>query len=185
MPPDKENADTDKTDKTNAFTQNGLEGMPGKSTKPSELSAAKTPAASTAIPLSQLHVLLAEDDIISQKIAAHIFTELQCRCDIVTNGRQVLEKLDSGRYDIIFMDCQMPELDGWETTRLIRQRQGTDRHITIIALTANAMLEDQNKCREAGMNDFLTKPIHPEKMIAALTRHCRIANNHQQPHRRR
>jgi two-component system, sensor histidine kinase and response regulator len=102
---------------------------------------------------------------------------LRYRADAVANGREVLEALQGLPYDIILMDCQMPEMDGYKATQAIRhQEQGFERPcpwkapIYIIALTANAMQGEREKCFAAGMDDYLTKPIRPAELHAALER---------------
>ncbi|MBF0111216.1 MAG: response regulator [Desulfamplus sp.] len=115
-------------------------------------------------------ILIAEDNIINQKVALSILKKLGYRADVVFNGREAIEVLKTNNYDILLMDCQMPELDGYEATRLIRKpKTGViDSSITIIAMTANAMQGDREKCLQAGMNDYLAKPIRPEPLNQIL-----------------
>ncbi|MBF0242409.1 MAG: response regulator, partial [Desulfamplus sp.] len=107
---------------------------------------------------------------INQKVALSILKKLGYRADVVFNGREAIEVLKTNNYDILLMDCQMPELDGYEATRLIRKpKTGViDSSITIIAMTANAMQGDREKCLQAGMNDYLAKPIRPEPLNRIL-----------------
>ena len=114
------------------------------------------------IDLSFKKILLVEDNKINQIVATKILTKLKLKADIADNGIKAIEKLNSAPYDLILMDCQMPEMDGYETTKAIRKGQAgdIDKNIVIIALTANAMKGDKEKCLNAGMNDFLTKPIN-------------------------
>jgi CheY-like chemotaxis protein len=118
------------------------------------------------IDLSFKKILLVEDNKINQIVATKILTKLKLKADIVDNGIKAIEKLNSAPYDLILMDCQMPEMDGYETTKAIRKGQAgdIDKNIVIIALTANAMKGDKEKCLNAGMNDFLTKPININKL---------------------
>jgi CheY-like chemotaxis protein/HPt (histidine-containing phosphotransfer) domain-containing protein len=89
---------------------------------------------------------------------------LQCHVEVVADGLATIEAWRKGNFDLILMDCQMPGMDGYEATREIRKLEQDGRHITIVALTANAMKSDEEKCRAAGMDDYLTKPIDRVKM---------------------
>jgi CheY-like chemotaxis protein len=113
-----------------------------------------------------MKILIAEDNPINQKLIGKVITKLGYESVIVTNGNQVLETLDTAHFDTILMDVQMPELDGLETTRIIRRRG--IRQPYIIALTAGAMLEDKSECLAAGMNYFMTKPINIPELKVAL-----------------
>ena len=113
-------------------------------------------------------VLLAEDNMINQKVALRQLAKIGYQADAVANGNEVLEALKRIPYNIILMDCQMPDLDGYDTTRRIRREQ--TRPIHIIAMTANAMKGDREKCLDAGMNDYVTKPVKTEELQAALGR---------------
>ncbi len=124
-----------------------------------------------------LRVLLADDNLINQKVASRLLQQMGYRADIATNGHEVIRALERKPYDLIFMDVQMPELDGLEATRRIRQRQQeADSHphfrqpILIIAMTASVMQGDRDKCVAAGMNDYIPKPVRPETLQAAIER---------------
>jgi PAS domain S-box-containing protein len=117
-----------------------------------------------------LRVLLAEDNLINQKVALIILNRLGYQADVADNGIEALSALRRKMYDIIIMDVQMPELDGLETTREICREWPEGRRPWIIALTANAMEEDREKALEAGMNDYLTKPVGMTTLGAALDR---------------
>lgn len=122
-----------------------------------------------------LRLLLAEDNLVNQKVAGALLKKLGYRADMVGNGRMVLEAVTGNQYDAILMDCQMPDLDGYQASRQLRRMEATgelgDRppHY-IIALTANAMAGDRERCLDAGMDDFLTKPLDEKLLASALQR---------------
>jgi len=123
---------------------------------------------------SDRRILLAEDNPVNQKVARMVLEKLGLDVTVVNNGREAVAAWKAGGHDLILMDCQMPELDGYEATREIRrqeQSQGQQNPIPIVALTAHAMKGDDEKCREAGMTDYLTKPLDREKLHACLERH--------------
>jgi CheY-like chemotaxis protein/HPt (histidine-containing phosphotransfer) domain-containing protein len=152
-------------------------------------SAAKkvVPANKLEAALSQrlpLHLLLADDNVVNQKVALRLFDQMGYRIDIAGDGLEALEALERKRYDIVFMDVQMPEMDGLEATRRIRESEralARDPNATppliIIAMTANAMTGDREKCLKAGMDDYLAKPVRPEAVQAALKRWGPVAKN--------
>ncbi len=115
-------------------------------------------------------ILLAEDSVINQKVATAILRRAGYQVDVAANGLEALEKLGRGRYDLALMDVQMPELDGLETTRAIRQNEGDQVHLPIIAMTASAMKGDRERCLEAGMDDYVSKPVQPEELLEAVAR---------------
>lgn len=118
---------------------------------------------------SRLHVLLAEDHVVNQKVAAKMLSKLGCETDTAENGEIALQKHKQRNYDIIFMDCQMPVLDGFETTVKIREReQATGTHTPIVAMTANAMKGDREKCIQVGMDDYIAKPVKLEQIAEIL-----------------
>jgi CheY-like chemotaxis protein/HPt (histidine-containing phosphotransfer) domain-containing protein len=117
-----------------------------------------------------LRILVAEDHVTNQRLALLMLQGLGYRADIAANGSEVLEALDRQSYDVILMDVQMPEIDGLEATRLIRQRWPGEEGPRIIAMTANVTKDDRQACLDAGMNDYLPKPIRVEELMAALNR---------------
>jgi CheY-like chemotaxis protein len=94
--------------------------------------------------------------------------KLQCSVEVVSDGLAAVEAWRTGNFDLILMDCQMPTMDGFEATREIRRLEQGKQHVTIVALTANAMKGDEEKCRAAGMNDYLTKPMDRAKLEACV-----------------
>jgi PAS domain S-box-containing protein len=115
-------------------------------------------------------VLIAEDNVINQKIIKNVLEKLGYRPDIVSNGLEVINSLEVVNYDIIFMDIQMPEMDGFEATKNIVERFPENKRPVIIALTAQAMSEDKEKCMDAGMNDYISKPMRIEEVKNVLIR---------------
>jgi PAS domain S-box-containing protein len=116
------------------------------------------------------HILLAEDNVVNQKVACRILEKLGYRVDVAADGLAAFEAWQSGRYQAILMDCQMPIMDGYETARKIREHEAGGKHVPIIALTAHAMKGADNECRAAGMDDYLSKPIDRTQLQEALNR---------------
>lgn len=117
---------------------------------------------------SALRVLIAEDNVVNQNVLKYMLEMLGVRADIASNGVQVLQKLNGGSYHIIYMDVQMPEMDGLEATRIIREMGYSD--LSIIALTANSSAEDRERCLAAGMNDFISKPFVLPQLQSSLSK---------------
>jgi CheY-like chemotaxis protein len=115
-------------------------------------------------------ILLAEDNVVNQKVAVRLLEKLDYRVEVVPDGLTAVAAWRKGNFDLILMDCQMPVLDGFEATREIRRLEAGTRRIPIVALTANAMKSDEDKCRAAGMDDFVSKPIDRATLYACLDR---------------
>jgi CheY-like chemotaxis protein len=125
----------------------------------------------SAVPQQRVaHVLLVEDNPVNQKLAGALLGRLGHTFDLAENGREAVESAEKKAYALILMDMQMPEMDGLEATRRIRAGDGPNTNSWIIALTANAMQSDQDACRDAGMNDFLSKPFNREALTTVLNR---------------
>jgi CheY-like chemotaxis protein len=125
----------------------------------------------------KMRVLLAEDNPVNQEVEKLVLEALGCHVDVVENGLLAVEAVSGGEYDLVFMDCQMPEMDGYEATKKIRELESVDgeeiRRVAIVALTAHAMEGDREYCLEAGMDDYLSKPFNPGQMETILKRWAR------------
>jgi signal transduction histidine kinase/DNA-binding response OmpR family regulator len=117
-----------------------------------------------------LRILLAEDNVVNQKLALRLLEKLGYRADVVANGLETLEALERQPYDLLLSDVQMPEMDGLEATRRIIERWPEGERPWIVAMTAEAMSGDRERCLEAGMNDYLAKPIRVDELVAAIKR---------------
>jgi signal transduction histidine kinase/CheY-like chemotaxis protein len=115
-------------------------------------------------------VLLAEDTLISQMLAIRLLQRLGCQVDVAATGSAAVEMFERRKYDLILMDCQMPGMDGYEATQAIRARERGAAHVPVIALTASALPGDRHKCIEAGMDDYLPKPIDRDMLRQVLDR---------------
>jgi signal transduction histidine kinase/DNA-binding response OmpR family regulator len=137
-------------------------------------------------PSAFMSVLLVEDNAVNQRLAARLLEKRGHRVVVAANGREALAALEQGAFDLVFMDVQMPEMDGLEAIAAIRKKeQLSGKHQPVIALTAHAMKGDQERCVAAGMDGYLSKPIRPQELDAVLkdymARHREIANTHETP----
>lgn len=126
-----------------------------------------------------LHVLLVEDNLINQQVAIHQLQKLGCHVETLNNGAEAVAAIQHTPFDVVLMDCQMPEMDGYTANRLIRRWEQQAAHrdyspLHIIAATANVMKGDREKCLDAGMDDYLGKPVDINELKAMLSR----ATNH-------
>ncbi|MGL6113020.1 MAG: response regulator, partial [Rubrivivax sp.] len=143
-----------------------------------ETDAAPRPAAAPAKPRMDagmaaahpLRILLAEDNVVNQKLALRLLQQMGYRADVASNGIEAIECVARQPYDVVLMDVQMPEMDGLEASRRITARWQSDERPHIVAMTANAMQGDREECLAAGMDDYVTKPIRVDALVAALLR---------------
>jgi CheY-like chemotaxis protein len=115
-----------------------------------------------------LRILLAEDNVVNQKLALRLLQQMGYRADLASNGIEAVESVQRQNYDVVLMDVQMPEMDGLEASRQINARLKPNARPRIVAMTANAMQGDREMCIAAGMDDYLTKPIRVERLVEAL-----------------
>jgi CheY-like chemotaxis protein len=137
--------------------------------QPVSLSAAPASAPAAA------RLLLVEDNFVNQRVALYMLAKLGYHVDLANNGREALHRLGKERYDLVLMDCQMPEMDGFEATRLIRDPTSgvLDHDVPIVAMTANAFPEDRARSLECGMSDFLSKPVDRAALSAMIVKWLR------------
>jgi CheY-like chemotaxis protein len=134
--------------------------------------AAAAPAAAATPPAGGLRILVVEDNAVNQQVASRLIGRLGHQAEIAANGVEALAALRERSFDLVLMDCQMPEMDGFEATRRLRDPASgvRDPAIPVIALTANAMQEDRQRCLDAGMSDYLAKPIKPDILAETIAR---------------
>ena len=135
--------------------------------KPNPIKSSSSPGVELDHPQFNLKILVAEDNSINQKVITSMLRKLGCKVELANDGKEAVQLYENNRYDLIFMDCQMPNLDGYGATREIR-KLNDDGQIPIIALTANAMLEDRENCLKAGMNEHISKPVRIVNIIEIL-----------------
>jgi two-component system sensor histidine kinase/response regulator len=152
---------------------------------PSDLHLDKTAVSPCEKPETCWQVLLVEDNLVNQLVAKRLLEKAGTNVEIAANGLEAVAAVERKHYDLIFMDIQMPEMDGYQATAEIRRQQGRARHTPIIALTAHAMPEDRLRCLAAGMDDYLSKPVAPEDLQGALRRWGRVgtSGNRREAHR--
>jgi CheY-like chemotaxis protein len=115
-----------------------------------------------------LRILLAEDNVVNQKLALRLLQQMGYRADVASNGIEAIECIERQPYDVVLMDVQMPEMDGLEASRHITAKWPPGHRPRIVAMTANAMAGDREECLAAGMDDYVTKPIRVDALVAAL-----------------
>ncbi len=137
-------------------------------TEPSTSTGVATVQIADTLSLASLEILVAEDNVVNQKVIVRTLKRIGCQCDVVVNGREALEAVKAHRYDVVLMDVHMPEMDGLAATETIRTTVPPSHQPYIIALTANAFREDRERCLDAGMNEYVSKPIQRKILKAAL-----------------
>ena len=143
---------------------------PGAVTSGVRMRSTEAQKAEAVTPARAVQILVAEDNLVNQRVVLGLLAKLGHRADAVRNGLEAVKAVETGSYDLVIMDCQMPELDGFEATRRIRHLPGPRARVPIVALTANAMQGDRERCLEVGMNDYVTKPVDVGRLAAALQR---------------
>ena len=117
-------------------------------------------------------VLLVDDNLVNRKVASRFLSKLNIQVDQAENGQIALEMVQQTNYSMVLMDCHMPVMDGYQATQSIRGLTGAASKVAIVALTASVMPEDQERCRQAGMNDFLPKPLKQKALVLILEKWC-------------
>ena len=146
--------------------------------QPVHVAARETPRSEIVPDMARRHplrILLAEDNVVNQKVALRLLGQMGYRADVAANGLEAIDAVGRQVYDVVLMDVQMPELDGFEASREINRRWPGDRRPRIVAMTANAMQGDRELCTAAGMDDYVAKPVRVEELVAALQRSPRRA----------
>lgn len=126
-------------------------------------------------------ILVAEDNLVNQKVAIRMLQKLGFGCDVANNGLEAVAAISHRLYDVVLMDCQMPEMDGFEATQEIRSREGADSHTVIIAMTAEAIAGDRERCLNAGMDDYVSKPVQLSSLRKVLEKYTRPEPESESP----
>jgi CheY-like chemotaxis protein len=136
--------------------------------------------------IKHLRVLVAEDNLVNQKLIVHLLSKLGIAARVANNGFEALDRLREAEVDIVLMDCQMPELDGYAACRRIRAGEGGEsaKSLPIIALTANALASDRDRCLRAGMSEYMTKPIDPKLLRSMLEKYAMEMSERAESNRR-
>jgi CheY-like chemotaxis protein len=150
-----------------AWSKRLQSGSATRTKAPHEMAAVKSKLADRFAGMS-VRVLVAEDNAVNQKVAVRMLERLGLRPDVAVDGREAVRLCTMLPYDLIFMDCQMPEMDGYAATAEIRKRQGSNGRVAIIAMTAEAMDGSREQCITAGMDDYIAKPVRLDDLIEAL-----------------
>ncbi len=141
---------------------------------PAAAAGPQTPARAVAIPTpaveSEVHTLVVDDNGVNQKVAARMLARLGCRVEVASTGREAVDLVSRTPFNLVFMDCMMPEMDGYEATAAIRALPAPSSRVPIIAMTANAMQGDREHCLAAGMDDYLSKPVQPDRLQEMVDR---------------
>ncbi len=122
-------------------------------------------------------LLLVEDNAVNQMVASRMLQRLGFSVEFATDGKKAVDMVAANRYDLVFMDCQMPVMDGYEATEHIRRSEPLDRHVIIVAMTANALQNDRDRCLQSGMDDYISKPINKSAVVAILQRYLPISDS--------
>ncbi|MCH7979501.1 MAG: response regulator [Acidobacteria bacterium] len=147
----------------------GTNPVPSQKQMKSSLAQANLPG--TASGISAARVLVVEDNAVNQKVATRMLEKLGCRVDIAANGKEAVEMVQAFPYDLVFMDWQMPVMDGIEATVHIRLQEKGGTHLPIVAMTAHARAEDRERCLAVGMDGYISKPIRPQELLEVLERY--------------
>ena len=151
-----------------AVWSNSRTEQPGDVSRPRDRAAERKAALVARTGGTAIRVLVAEDNPVNQKVAVMMLDKMGFRADVAANGREAVAMVEAAPYDLILMDCQMPELDGYDAAREIRRREGAGKHVPIVAMTADAMAGSRDRCLAAGMDDRIVKPVRVDDVFDAL-----------------